>query len=171
MSKEVFHRVRWCNKTFDGDQWSEYCALTRHDSSKEFQGTFGKYTFNDHDICINPDVVDLTVKGGAYGYFVRINYAECGNGVWVFGLDYATGMGGGGFGAAWSDVLVSDSKEWHAGYASEVECKLAACQKAVKYIGNSGAFAEDRNLALLYDKVREYEKSLTRPKVVQLELF
>ena len=171
MSKEVFHRVRWCNRTFDCDQWSEYCELTRHDSSKKLQGTFGKYTFNDYDICINPDVVELLVKGGSFGYFVNINYAECGNGVWVFGLDYGIGTGGGGFGAAWSDVLVSDSKELHAGYASEVECKLAACQNALEYIGNRGSFAKNSCLARLYDKVKEYEKSLTRPKVVQLELF
>ena len=145
----------------------------RHDETKQIFNQFGKYVFNDHDICINADKVRLDVKDGSFGYYVHIKYAECGNGIWVFGLDYSTGTGGGGFGAAWSDN-VGDPKTWHSGYPSERDCLLAACDKAMKYLNNAYDVKQDNRgilIGKLKDMVTEYKKSLTRPKIVQLELF
>lgn len=173
MVKEIFHTIRACGKTFDEDEWSEYCDETRNDETKRIFNTFGKYTFNDCDVCINPDVVDLSIKNGAWGYYVHIKYAECGNGIWTFGLDYSTGTGGGGFSPAWSDK-VNDPKSWHSGFASQKECLLAACDKALIYLGNAYDVKEDNRGVLigkLKQMVLDYKKGLERPKVVQLELF
>lgn len=174
MAKEIFHTIRACNRTFDDKEWTEYCEMTRNDSTKRIFNTFGKYTFNDCDICVNPDIEELNLKGGAWGYYVSIKYAECGNGVWVFGLDYSTGTGGGGFGAAWSDTTKANSDLWHSGYASERECKIAAAEKAVKYLKNSYNLNDD-NRGVLVNKLiamcQEYKRALERPQVVQLELF
>lgn len=171
--EEIVHTIRACKRTFTQEQWNEYCDMTRHDDSLRVTNTFGKYTFNDHDVCINPDVEEINVKGGAYGYYVRIKYAECGNGIWTFGIDHSTGTGGGGFSPAWSDK-VGDPKSWHSGYASKKECLVAACDKALVYLDNAYNVKADnrgRLIAELKCKVKDFRKELTRPKVVQLKLF
>lgn len=172
--KEIAHVIRACGRTFDSEQWAEYLNMTRHDESKQIFNTFGQYTFNDCDICINPSFDELTVKGGAWGYYVRIKYAECGNGIWVYGIDYSTGTGGGGFGAAWSDKVNGKDDEWHSGYKSERECKIAAAEKAIVYLKNAYNLNDD-NRGILVNRLigmcKDYKRNLERPQVVQLELF
>lgn len=170
--KEVFHRIRCCGREFNWKQWGDYCAATREDPSQQILTTFGKYTFNDHDICLNPDVVELNVKNGSYAYYVNIKYAECGNGIWVFGLDCCTATCAGGYGCAWSDVL--HDAAWHGGYPSQRDCLIAACDAAVTRLQGAYNLGGDNRGVMVrktIEKVQEYQKSLTRPKVVQLELF
>lgn len=166
MRSEIFHTIRACNRQFTGDEWSDYCQLTRNDDSKRIYNTFGKYRFNDFDICINPDIDTISVKECAYGYYVRIKYAECGNGLYAYGIDYGTGTGGGGFGVSWADSAEPD--RYNRGYHSERECKIAAAEVAINILGNSKG---DKKLAQLIEKVTEYKRGLERPRVVQLELF
>lgn len=166
MRSEIFHTIRACNRQFTGDEWSDYCHLTRNDDSKRIYNTFGRYTFNDCDICINPEIDVISIKEGAWGYYVHIKYAECGNGLWSYGIDYFTGTGGGGYGVSWSDSTEPD--RYHRGYHSERECKIAAAEAAISRLGGSKG---DKNLAQLIEKVTEYKRSLERPQVVQLELF
>lgn len=164
---KVFHECRSAGRKFTQDEWGEYCRQTREEPELEILTQIGKYFFNAFDICLNPDVVRIG-EHGYTGYWAEIQYAECGNGVWVFGIDYCTGNGGGGFGASWSDELVSESKAWHAGYASEVECKRAACDELVKRVLNS---EKNQKTNKLIDKIIEYKRNISRPQVVQLELF
>lgn len=174
MEKEIFHTIRACGRTFDQEQWFKYCDETRKDEMKRIFNTFGKYTFNDNDICINPTVDELNLKGGAFGYYVYIKIAECGNGIWVFGLSYSTGTGGGGFGASWSNKVKGKDDDWHSGYPSERECKIAAAQYAIERLKNSYNLNEDNRGVLvnkLIEMCKEYKKNLERPQVVQLSLF
>lgn len=166
MNSEIFHTIRACNRQFTGDEWSDYCKLTRNDDSKRIFNTFGRYTFNDCDICINPDIDTISVKEGAWAYNVRIKYAECGNGLYAYGIDYCTGTGGGGFGVSWADSAEPDS--YHRGYHSERECKIAAAEAAIIRLGDSKGC---KKLAQLIANVTEYKRALERPQVVQLELF
>ena len=167
---EEFHRIRHLNKVFNQDEWADYCHECREDDSKRIRTTFGKYTFNDCDICLNPDTERIESKGGAYGYYVVLKWAECGNGLWSYGLDYSTGTGGGGYGVSWAD-LQGNEKSWRNGYPSEQECKVAGWRKALKYIGNHEHNARTSPAEKLREMIQDEIKRLTRPQVVQLELF
>lgn len=46
--------------------------------------TFGKYTYNEHKVCINPDVVDIDTT-------TRIEISQCGENAWVYGYTYDWG--------------------------------------------------------------------------------
>ena len=167
MSNEVHHRIRHLNRTFTFDEWAEYCDRTRKDESQRIQTTIGKYTWNDHDICINPEEWTITAKAGAYGYYATIKWAECGNGVWAFGLDYSTGTGGGGFGVWWADK--ADIKVSNKGFESEKECKRFALRYALTRIlpfdGNN------KMVDRLRAKIQEELDKLQKPQYIQLELF
>lgn len=170
---EEFHRIRHLNKVFNDDEWADYCRECREDDSKRIRTTIGKYTFNDCDICLNPDTERIESKGGVWGYYVVIKWAECGNGLWSYGLDYSTGTGGGGFGVSWADLLYQDDVKWHwnCGYPSERECKAAASEKAIVYLQRALRYHDGQQVRRLIAMVEDYHKSLTRPQVVQLELF
>lgn len=169
---EVFHRIRCCGKTFTSDEWGEYCKMTRYEEGRRIYTSIGKYTFNDHDICMNPDTMTIKVDvKNAYGCGVQIRVADCGNGLWVYGLAVNTVDGGYCGGPAWTD-------DPSRGYASERECRIAACNSALTHIGNalkhkSGMGGEGRGSKLkrLAEMVDDYKKSLSRPKIVQLSLF
>lgn len=174
MSSEIFHTIRACNRQFTEDEWSDYCQLVRNDDSKRISNTFGKYRFNDCDICINPEIEVISIKEGAWGYYVRIKYAECGNGLYAYGIVYSTGTGGGGFDVSWVDNKGYPSRA-EKGYHSERECKIAAADCALRMLAVRGEVKmngmENKLLRQLVQKVMEYKRGLERPQVVQLELF
>ena len=173
MSSEIFHTIRACNRQFTGDEWRDYCHQTTNDDSKRIYNTFGKYRFNDCDICINPEIEVISIKEGAWGYYVRIKYAECGNGLWSYGIDYNTGTRGGGCGVSWVDNKGGHGRA-EKGYPSERECKIAAADCALRMLdkmGMVGAGNDGQLLRKLIEKVKAYKHDLERPQVVQLELF
>ncbi len=166
--EEVFHTIRAQGITFTSEQWGEYCKETRKDSSKLITTKIGKYVFNDFDICLNPERDDIIVKDGSYGYKVSIKYADCGNGLWSFGLDYNVGTAGGGFGVSWVDKDTGDG--CFRGYRTKVECLDAACERVEMCVMSCGGKNNKIALALI-EKIKAYRKELKRPKIVQLELF
>ena len=153
MGKEVCHTIRHLKRTFDSDQWAEYCNECRHDEKKQ--------------ICLNPEREEVTLKAGAYGYSATIKYAHCGNGVWAFGVDFNTGTGGGGFGVAWADK--ADTKLWNKGFESERECKKYAWRYILTYLQSRKS--QNKMIARLYDEVEKKYKEYSRPQIIQLELF
>ena len=167
---EEFHRIRHLNKVFNHDEWADYCHECREDDSKRIRTTFGKYTFNDCDICLNPDEQSIVAKNGGFGYNMTLKWAECGNGLWSFGIDYNLGTAGGGHGVSWAD-LQGNEKSWRNGYPSELECKIAGWRKALKYIGNHEHNARTSPAEKLREMIEDEIKRLTRPQIVQLELF
>lgn len=170
MKQKPFHVIRSAGVEFNDEEWADYCRECREDDSKRIRTSFGKYTFNDCDICLNPDTERIESKGGAWGYYVVIKWAECGNGLWSYGLDYSTGTGGGGFGVSWAD-LQGNEKSWRNGYPSERECKAAASEKVIAYLRSALRYKDEQQVRRLLAMVEDYHKSLTRPQVVQLELF
>jgi hypothetical protein len=162
---EVFHHIRCCGKTFTSDEWGDYCAKTR-DGEQRIETMFGKYTFNDCDICINPEKQNISVRDGGYGYYIILKWAYCGNGLWSFGLDYGMGTAGGGFGVSWADTTDGKDGSYRKGYASEKECKVAACRYAMNIVKQNNAMCDN-----LRRKIREFMIGLQRPEIVQLELF
>lgn len=163
---EVFHHIRCCGKTFTFDEWGDYCAKTRN-GEQRIETTFGKYTFNDNDICLNPDSVEFNIKKGSYGCNAAIKYADCGNGLWSFGLDYSIGTAGGGYGVSWADRDTGDG--WRRGYHTKEECLIAACVELLNRLSTMNEKGKPFND--LVGAVAEYRRSIGRPKVVQLELF
>lgn len=162
-----FHEIRCCGRRFTSKEWGEYCAATRLDSTKRIHTTFGRYTFNDHDICLNPDSVEFNIKNGGYGCNASIKYADCGNGLWNFGLDYSICTGGGGYGVSWADRDTGDG--WRRGYHTKEECLIAACDELLNRLSTMNEKGKQFND--LVGAVAEYRRSIGRPKVVQLELF
>ena len=173
---EIFHRIRSCGREFNRDEWHDYLESTNKDKSNRITTTFGSYTFNDHDICITPDVVKIAVKEGSYGYYVEIETAECGNGIWVYGLHYNYGTGGGCWGARWTDKL-TDHLGISRGYKSRKEALIDACNNAIgqlnrqmdictKRDGNNGSL-----LKRLVQMIKEYKRELKHPAPVELSLF
>lgn len=170
MKQKPFHEIRCAGIQFTQDEWSEYLGAVYKGQRERIVTTFGKYHFSDADICTNPETQTIESKAGAYGYSCTLSWAECGNGLWSFGLDYNLGTGGGGYGVAWAD-LQGDEKSWRNGYPSEQECKVAGWRKALTYIGNH-QYNERTSLARKLCKMIQDEiKRLTRPQIVQLELF
>ena len=167
--KTVWHEIRSARMLFTQEEWGDYCERCRQDPSERIVTSFGKYDFNDHDVCLNPDTTTIKVddKGG-YGYYVVFKLANCGNGLWTFGLDYSTGTGGGGYSPSYATP--NETREWLKGYPSEKECKLAACDAAIKRLDHA-YHPDDPKVLRLKEMVREYKKSLSRPQVVQLSLF
>lgn len=168
--EEKVHRIRSAGREFTRQQWYDYLDSCRGDDRNLIvTNVGGKFIFNDHDICINPDVDEIVAKSGAFGYYVHIKTAYCGNGLWSYGIDYSTGTGGGGFGVSFADKKSGEDKDWRVGYPSERECKVAAAQCAIRqlhpYNGN------DKLVNKLKELVEEYIKDFKRPKYVQLELF
>ena len=170
MSNEVFHECRVAGRTFTREQWGEYCRETRIDPSKRIVTHIGKYDFNDCDMCLNPEVMTLAVDRSSYGYYVTLKWADCGNGLWAYAIDYCTGTGGGGYGVCWADHLADGSGFRHrGGYRSEQDAILAACDEAVIRLQQSGHDNEEKTKRLIR-MVEDYKKQI-RPRYVQLELF
>lgn len=168
LKDKITHRILSAGREFTWDEWSDYLRSVREDSSNAITTTFGKYTFNDHDICLNPDHEDFIVKKGSYGYSASIKYAECGNGLFAYGINYCTGTGGGGYGVHWADKDRGED-DWRVGYRTKEECMMAACDTLLVRLANtngSGRLFND-----LIGMIADYKKQLGRPKVVQLELF
>lgn len=166
---KIFHECRSARRTFTEEQWADYCTQSWNDDSKSIRTQIGKYTFNDCDICLNPEIMSLVVDGKSYGYYVTIKWCDCGNGIWSSALDYGYGDGGGGYGVSFADRLVGDKYDWRAGYPSEVDAKVAACDEALVRLHKSRK--QNDKLQRLIRMVEDLKKSLTRPKIVQLELF
>lgn len=166
---EIFHECRSAGIKFTQSEWHDYLNAVYKGVREPIKSTFGRYTFNDHDICLTPDKQEIAVVPGAYGYSIELSWAECGNGLWSFGITYNLGTGGGGYGVAWADMTGND-KSWRNGYPSEKECKVAGWNKALEYIGHekSGNATQRAKLRLM---IQDELKSLTRPQIVQLELF
>lgn len=170
MKKKPFHVIRSAGVEFTQEEWGAYLNAVYKGERQRISTTFGKYTFNDNDICMNPDKQVITAKAGAYGYEVTLNYAECGNGLWSFGIDYNLGTAGGGFGVSWADITGND-KSWRNGYPSEQECKLAGLRKALTVIGNHVHNARVSQKERLKEMINDEIKKLTRPKIIELSLF
>lgn len=164
---DIFHTIRCCNRKFTSKEWNDYCAETYKESGKRIVTSIGKYDFNDCDICLNPTVISLVAHGGAYGYCVTLKWCDCGNGRWSYGLDYSCGTGGGGFGCSWADGS-GDTNSIYKGYPSEKEAIIAACDAAIKWIGDP---KDDAKKKRLLEMVKEHKKSIGRPAPVQLSLF
>lgn len=174
--EKVHHRIKHLNRNFTFEEWCEYCNASHIDDSKRIRTKIGKYTFNDCDICLNPETLTIQSKGGSFGYYVTFKWADCGNGLWAFGLDYSTGTGGGGFGVSWADP--NEDKNWLKGYPSELECKLAMADTALRYLNkqanwNPADTTRRINTNRLIQMVEEWKETLIvhKPKYVQLELF
>ncbi len=176
----IFHRIRCAKKEFTQDDWSDYCKRCREDEKNRIITKIGKYIFNDHDICLNPERETITGKSGFYGFNVTIKWADCGNGLWAYGIDYNTGTGGGGYGVSWvNEPTDKDKLQGHrnVGFPSEIDCKLAALTEAISRVKGSVhwglEYDENRikHTKNLISMIEEYKKALTRPKVIQLELF
>lgn len=45
---------------------------------------FGKYVFNEHKVCLNPDTIEIDSQ-------TRVKVAQCGDDSWVYGFSYAWG--------------------------------------------------------------------------------
>ena len=174
----IYHRIRCAKKEFTQDEWADYCKRCREDEKNRIITKIGKYIFNDHDICLNPERETITGKSGSYGFNVTIKWADCGNGLWAYGIDYNTGTGGGGYGVSWADRSASKDPltgHWNEGWPTELECRLAALDDAIFRVQGSGYWGYDekrkKQTDILVALIKEHKKSLTRPKVVQLELF
>lgn len=165
---EIVHVCRSAGIEFTDEQWADYCTQSRHDDSKRIRTQIGKYTFNDFDICLNPDVMSLVVDGKSYGYYITIKWCDCGNGFWNSAIDYGYGDGGGGSGVSYADRLIGDKYDSRAGYRSEVDAKVAACDHALVALSKSHDNSD--KLRRLIKMVEEYKRNV-KPKYIQLELF
>ena len=162
----IFHHIKHLNKSFTAEAWQEYCSETLKDESKRIQTKIGKYIWNDCDICLNPESWLIETKHGANGYSLEISWAECGNGIFAFGISYNCGTEGGSFGVSWADK--ADTKVWNKGFESEKECKRFALRYALTRLIPK---KDKKEIEKLRAKVQEELDKLQKPQWVQLELF
>lgn len=166
--EKKFHICRSADIEFTQDEWHQYLNAVYAGQREPITTQYGQYIYNEHDICLNPSKQEIVSKGGAYGYSVTIKWAMGGNGIWAYGLDYECGNGGGGYGVSWTDT--TDESLWHHGYVSEKDCKVAGMQKAIERLSNC-ADPNRTQVSRLRLMIEDEIKKLTRPQVVQLELF
>lgn len=180
MAKEVFHTCRSAGRTFTEEEWREYLKQGWKDESKRIVTQIGRYDFNDCDICLNPSVMVLQIGERKFvsGYYVVIEWCECGNGLWSYGLCYSYGYGGGCSGCGYADRPFDGSHKNHygEGFPSEKEAKKRACDQALdtlRYALNQGTSNNtegvNAKISRLIAMVEDYRKEQARPK--QLELF
>lgn len=168
MAQKPFHVIRSAGIEFSTQkEWGEYLDKVRSGETYRIITSFGKYDFNDCDICLNPEVMSLVID--KIYYYATLKWCYCGNGLWSFGLDYSTGNGGGGFGCSFADIT-GNPDSWRNGYKTEEECIIAACNCAISRIENSGRTNESKVQRLLA-MVVNYKKSIQKPQPVQLSLF
>lgn len=166
---EIFHEIRTAGRKFTQEQWGDYCNRSRNNPDELIHTTIGKYVWNDNDICLNPESVNLEVKQASIGWYAHIRYADCGNGLWSFGISYGTGNGGGSYGVSFADK--DKGKGWRRGYHTKDECLVAACDELLERFATVYDRDRNDNYRKLVSMVQDYKRSIGRPKVVQLELF
>ena len=164
---EIFHTIRCCGKTFTQGQWAEYCSQVSNDESKRICTQFGKYIFNECDICINPDKHEIRFDGKGHNR-VEIKWAWCENGLWSYGISWCVGTAGGGYGASWVDNMTN--RPWDRGYPSENECKVAACEAAVNIVERH-PFSNPNDTKRFVKLINDWKRTIIHGRVVQLELF
>lgn len=166
---EIVHTIRSAKRTFTQDQWSEYCNSTRNNPENRIVTSFGKYDFNDFDICLNPTFMTLASKTGPFGYLVTLKWCECGNGLWSIALDFNFGNGGGGSGCSYTDT--ADGNSYRRGYRTEKEAILAICDKAIREINDYKCESKEMpKMNRLLEMVEDYKKSIGHPEPIQLSL-
>ena len=165
--RKIWHRIASCNRSFTRDEWNKYLQESNQNPDKRIVTTIGKYKWNDCDICLNPEEWMISVKSGSYGYYVIITWADCGNGVWAFGLKYNTGTGGGCFGVSYATG--KEKQIWNRGFESELSCKKYALRYAMTRLHpyNDNGVMINR----LKDAIQAELNKLSRPQYVQLSLF
>ena len=168
MKQKPFHVIRCAGIEFTQDQWFEYCDATRKGEREAIQTTFDKYTFNDFDICLTPDKKTFIAKEGAFGYKVTLEIAGCGNGLWSFGCDICLGSEANLFGASWTD---KPNENYCKGFPSQKECEITGWRYILERIGEVKKNARISPKMKLRQMIESELKRLTRPQVVQLELF
>lgn len=168
MKKKPFHVIRSAGIEFTEEQWADYCQATRKNDLDKIKRTFGKYTFNDFDICLTPDKKIFTTKGGACGYNATLEIAGCGNGLWSFGCDIFLGTEMQSFGASWTD---KPNESYCNGFPSQKECEIAGWRFILERIGEVKKNARKSPKMQLRQMIENELKRLTRPQVVQLDLF
>lgn len=169
MANEIVHVIRSAGRSFTQEEWGEYCRASRDDYSKRLVTTFGKFDFNDCDVCLNPNVLTLAISG-KWKYYVTLKWADCGNGFWSWACDYATDTGGGGSGVSFADKPWNEKSKNHygEGVRTELDAKIQACEEALRWLRN--AYTKNDKVEKLILMVEEYKAKL-KPKYVQLELF
>ena len=158
--------IRSAGVTMNRDEWGDYCRRTNIEPERRIYTQIGKYTFNDCDVCMNPEVMSFCLGSKQY-YHVTLKWCDCGNGLWSIGWDYQYGHGGGGCGCSFADN--DDPKRAFHGYRSEREEKLACCDRVLGFI--SGEAQRDKNMARVMKMVADYRNGIERPRPIQLELF
>lgn len=97
--QEVHHRCRCLDRNFTFAEWCAY--LQEHADSGETVFWFGKFQFNIHDICLNPNVSVLFEKSNDLR--VRLSTAQSSNGRWSCGYDIVVHGTGSSCGARFVD--------------------------------------------------------------------
>lgn len=164
MAKKIFHTCYAIGRAFTKEQWHDYL-----NDEERIKKQVGKYIVNDCDIVLNPEVVHFEIH--KVWCYANITWADFGNGWFSFGID-ATAYNGGSccFGVSYIDDECAHL-EWKRRSAarSKKECLMAACDLLVSQLISHDT--THPNTKRLIQMIKDYKKELSRPKVVQLELF
>jgi len=168
MEQEPFHVVRSAGRVFNTQkEWCEYLNKVCSGETYRIVTSFGKYDFNDCDVCLTPDVMTFEIK--KHWVFVTLKWCYCGNGLWSYGYDYSIGNGGGCSGCPYADTT-DDPESYRNGYKTKEECIIAVCDRVIHLLGNE-AGNNNKEVQRLIDMVINYKKSIQKPQPVQLSLF
>ncbi len=168
MEQKPFHVIRSAGIEFSTKkEWWEYLDKVHSGETYRIITSFGKYDFNDCDICLNPEVMTFEIK--KHCVFVTLEWCYCGNGLWSYGYNYSLGDSGGCSGCPYVDTH-DDPISHRKGYNTKEECIIAACDRAIQLLVNA-AEHNDGKAQRLIDMVVNYKKSIQKPQPVQLSLF
>ena len=80
--KKVFFRSHAAGRDFTNEEWTAYCEATWRGQQEPETFTFGEFTFNIHDVCLNPrKAVDF--KNAAVQ--IQVTTAKSPDGRWTAG--------------------------------------------------------------------------------------
>lgn len=117
--------------------------------------TYNGFEYNEHDVCLNPDVAYTFGKWNQYHFVIKVSETPRG---WVYGYDWSHLTGGGGGGCYYENCETSPSKSQAIVAAAEyIKSRFMGDPKATKAIKEL-----DRIIS---------EESEHRPKIKQMTIF
>lgn len=117
--------------------------------------TFNNFEYNEHGVCLNPDIPYSFGKWNQYNFEIKVSETPRG---WIYGYNWNAFTRGGGGGCYCGDCETSPSKSQAIVAAAEyIKSRFVGDPKAAKVIAEL-----DRIIS---------EESEHRPKIKQMTIF
>ena len=159
--KEIFYSCRCTGQSFTREEWWKYLDEHKNDTDESVHRS-GKFGYNIHDVCLNPNTFYLYNRG-EWSFKVTTNMVDSGK--WTYGIEVN---------------LHNRSWLFGGGYCDDDECfgsESDAAKKGLEDIMNyiDKVIESDNTVSHIPSQIKsmidEIKSKLAKLKMKQLELF